>query len=851
MRALHSYDVIPYLPAGLERLRELATNLRWSWDGDTQALFARLDRGLWDDALRNPYKLLGEIRQDKLEFAARDEAFLSHFQRVCDRFDAAMERPAWYQRVHPDDEDTCIAYFSMEYGITECLPIYSGGLGVLSGDHLKSASDLGLPLVAIGLMYQQGYFRQYLNPDGWQQELYPENDLPTMPVERVLDAEGQPVVADVPFPGRDVQVGLWKIQVGRVPLYLLDTNLESNAREDRDITARLYGVGQELRAKQELVLGMGGVRMLRALGLEPTVFHMNEGHSAFLAIERIRGLMQDAGLDFESAREATAAGNAFTTHTPVPAGIDRFGPDLMEKYFGHLLPSLGLSLEQFLDLGRVGNDPEDRDLSMAVLALHLSAHHNGVSALHSQVSRRMWCDLWPDAPCEEVPIRGITNGVHAPTWISTEMTSLFDRYLGPRWRELPEEESVWSQFDQIPATELWMTHERRRERLVSFSRRRLKGQINRRGGSPAELALADEVLDPEALTIGFARRFATYKRANLILEDLDRLQAMLTDRKRPVQIIFAGKAHPADDPGKKLIKELVHVSRDKSFRHRIVFLEDYDMAIGRYLVQGVDVWLNTPRRPKEASGTSGMKAAMNGALHLSTLDGWWAEAYRPDVGWCIGGGEEYVDVEYGDRVEASELYDLLENEIIPLFYDRGTDGLPRGWIQAMKGSMQQSCHRYNTARMVRQYAVEMYQPADEDTRAQRANGYERATALADWRRRMAADFPSVSIVSVDETSGGSLRVGERQEVTCRVDLGHIQAEDVRVEVYHGGVDTHGELVDADRVPMEFIGAGEDGRATYRAELACKRSGRRGFSVRAYPYHDDLPHYLDTRLIAWG
>ncbi len=850
MKALHSYDVVPYLPEGLERLRELAYNLRWSWDGDTQALFARLDRGLWNDTLRNPVRLLGEIRQDKLDFAARDEAFLGHYQRVCDRFDAAMERRSWFHKVRPEGNGTCIAYFSMEYGITECLPIYSGGLGVLSGDHLKSASDLGLPLVAVGLMYQQGYFRQYLNPDGWQQELYPENDLPTMPVEQVLDVEGHPVTVEIPFPGRSVHLRVWRIQVGRVPLYLLDTNVESNRPEDRDITARLYGVGPSLRIEQELVLGIGGVRMLAALGHEPTVFHMNEGHSAFLALERIRARMEEKGLDFASAREATAAGSVFTTHTPVPAGIDRFGPDQVETYFGHLLPALGLSLEQFLDLGRVG-EASEKDLSMAVLALRLSSHHNGVSTLHSRVSRRMWCDLWPDVPCEEVPIRGITNGVHAPTWISAEMSALFDRYLGPSWRELPQEESVWSNFDPIPTTELWMTHERRRERLVAFARRRLKSQVNRRGGSPADLALADEVLDPEALTIGFARRFATYKRANLILADLDRLQAMLTDRERPVQIIFAGKAHPADDPGKKLIKEIVHVSRDEAFRHRIVFLEDYDMATARYLVQGVDVWLNTPRRPKEASGTSGMKATMNGALHVSTLDGWWAEAYRPDLGWCIGGGEEYTDVEYGDRVEASELYDLLENEIVPLFYDRGTDGLPRGWVQMMKRSTQKSCRRYNTARMVRQYAVEMYLPADEETRDQAADGFARARALASWRQRMTADFPTVAVVSVDTGADGAFKVGDRQQVSCRVDTGELDAADLMVEVYHGGVDTHGELVDADRVPMEFAEIGEDGLATYRAVLQCKRSGRRGFSVRAYPFHPDLPHHLDTRLITWG
>jgi len=851
MRALHSYDVIPHLPPGLERLRELANNLRWSWDGDTQALFARLDRGLWNDACRNPVKVLAEIRQDRLDAAARDQAFVGHYQRVCDGFDAAMERPSWYHEVRPDDHETQIAYFSMEYGITECLPIYSGGLGVLSGDHLKSASDLGLPLVAVGLMYQQGYFRQYLNPDGWQQELYPENDPATMPVELVTDDEGLPVTAVIPFPGRDVTVRVWRIQVGRVPLYLLDTHVDSNRREDQDITHRLYGVGHALRIKQEMILGIGGVKILRALGIQPTTFHMNEGHSAFLAIERIRAKIEEEGLDFDTARDATAAGNAFTTHTPVPAGIDRFGADLVEEYFGHLVPRLGISMERFLDLGRLAGEEQPADLSMAVLALRLSAHHNGVSKLHSQVSRRMWCDLWPEAPCEEVPIRGITNGVHAPTWISAEMTSLFDRYLGQRWRELPQDEGVWGHFDQIPTTELWRTHERRRERLVAFARGQLRSQIERRSGSPAELALADEVLDPEALTIGFARRFATYKRANLILADLERLHAMANDRERPLQIIFAGKAHPADDPGKKLIKEIVHVSRREEFRHRVVFLENYDMAIGRYLVQGVDVWLNTPRRPKEASGTSGMKATMNGALHVSTLDGWWAEAYRPDLGWSIGGGEEYADPEYGDRVEGSELFDMLANEIIPLFYDRGTDGLPRGWVEMMKRSMQLSCHRYNTARMVRQYAVEMYLPAHDETQAQAADDHARARALAGWRRRMIRDFPGVSVLSVDADGGGSLRVGDRQVVTCRVQLGQVAASDLMVEVYHGGVDSHGELIGADRMPMELAEQGEDGVAVYRTDLACRRSGRRGFSVRAYPFNDDLPHHLDTRLIVWG
>ncbi len=851
MRALHTYDVVPFLPAGLERLRDLAYNLRWSWDVETADLFARLDRGLWNDVMRNPVRLLGDIRQDRLDAAIRDEAFMTHFTRACESHDAAMTRSSWFDRVRADDQRTSIAYFSMEYGLAESLPIYSGGLGILSGDHLKSASDLGLPLVGVGLMYQEGYFRQYLNPDGWQQELYPENDFPNMPVQLARDRGGRPVSVRVPFPDREVHVRVWAVQVGRVPLLLLDTNTPENNREDQDITDRLYGVGPDLRIQQEIILGIGGVRALREMGVEPTVFHMNEGHAAFLGLERIRMLVEERGLDFDAAREAVAAGTVFTTHTPVAAGIDRFDPPVIRRYFEPLVSRLGIDVDQLLDLGRVTPGRAEESLSMAVLALRLSGHHNGVSTLHSQVSRRMWCDLWPGAACEEVPIRGITNGVHAPTWISAEMKGLFDRYLGPRWRDMPEEEGVWSNLEQIPHPELWRTHERRRERLVAFARNRLRTQIARRGGTPAEMALAEEVLDPEALTIGFARRFATYKRSTLLLRDLSRLHRMLADRDRPVQIIFAGKAHPADDPGKRLIQEIVHLSRKEEFRHRIVFIEDYDMATARYLVQGVDVWLNTPRRPKEASGTSGMKAVMNGALHVSTLDGWWVEAYRPDLGWAIGDGEEYDDVEYGDRVEASALYNLLEREIVPMFYDRGADGLPRSWIQRMKRSMRLGCQRYNTARMVRQYAVEMYLAADDHARVLEMGGYERARALARWRRHIDRLWEGVRVLDVDGATGAELQVGDQMEVTARVVLGELEPADVAVEVYHGDLDMHGELTGADRVPMDLVERRDDGSYLYRALLFCNRSGRHGYSVRVLPMHEDLVHHLDTRLIVWG
>jgi len=852
MRALHTYEVVPFLPPPLERLRELAHNVRWAWDEDTCDLFARLERGLWDGTLRNPVRLLGEISQERLESAARDAAFVSHLAEVCEDFDSAMQRPSWFSDHESGRESACVAYFSMEYGLTECLPIYSGGLGVLSGDHLKSASDLGVPLVGVGLMYQEGYFRQYLNPDGWQQEQYPVNDLSNMPVQLQRQQDGSPLTVTVPFPGRDVHLRIWRVQVGRVPLLLLDTNTPLNERSvDRDLTDRLYAGDKEMRIQQEIVLGIGGVRALAAMGYEPTVFHMNEGHSAFLALERIRDLMEREGVDFEIACQVVAAGNVFTTHTPVPAGIDRFDEDLVIRYLSHLLPTLGLDEERFLDLGRSQPGRAGGPFSMAVLALRLSSIHNGVSQLHSTVSQKMWCYLWPDAPCEEIPIRAITNGVHAPTWLSQDMKNLFDRYLGPRWREFPGEEEVWRNVSHIPATELWRTHLRRRERLVSFSRRKLREQVARRGGSSREIAFALEVLDPEALTIGFSRRFATYKRANLLLSDMDRLHKLLSSEDRPVQIIFAGKAHPADDPGKRLIQSIVHVARSPKYRPRMIFLEDYDMSIARYLVQGVDVWLNTPRRPKEASGTSGMKAAMNGALNLSTLDGWWAEAYEPGVGWTIGNGEEYDDPEYGDRVEASALYDLLEKEVVPRFYERGTDGYPREWIKMMKRSMRIACEQFNTARMVREYADKAYLPAHDRAASLSQGEYAQAADLVQWRRKVVAAWDDVSILSVDGMPSGAVQVGASLELSCRVALGALDVSDVSVEVYHGALGMHGDLENAERLPMTMVETQEDGCALFSATVPSDRSGRLGFSVRVLPYHPDLGHHLDSRQIVWG
>ncbi|MFB0547037.1 MAG: alpha-glucan family phosphorylase, partial [Anaerolineae bacterium] len=714
MKPIRTFTVVPSLPSELESLRELAYNLHWSWDHESINLFRRLDRSLWEETNHNPVLMLGTIRQSQLQAAAADRGFLAHLERAYERHQRYLGQSTWYDRCIPQRPGgRCIAYFSAEFAIAECIPVYSGGLGILAGDHLKSASDLGLPMVGVGLLYQEGYFRQYLSSDGWQQESYPINDLYNMPIQLRKDENGDPLIISVDFPGRQVKAQVWQADVGRVPLFLFDTNISQNSREDQDITDELYGGDLELRIQQEIILGIGGIRVLDAIGLCPTVCHMNEGHSAFLAIERIRTMMEKHNLSFAEAREATATGNVFTTHTPVPAGIDIFPPHLIDKYFGHYYESLGITRHEFLALGRNNPYDEGEGFNMAILAIHLANYTNGVSRLHGQVARSMWQNLWPGVPQDEVPINHITNGVHVPSWVSRDLAELYDGYLGPNWREDPADQTVWQGVNNIPDGELWRTHERRRERLVAVARQKLVKQLEKRGAPLAEIAQAVEALDPKALTIGFARRFAAYKRATLIFHDVERLARIANHPERPVQFIFAGKAHPRDTAGKELIRHIVHMARREEFRQRIVFLEDYDMSLARYLLQGTDVWLNNPRRPREASGTSGMKAAANGAINLSILDGWWDEAYTPDVGWAIGRGEVYDDQGFQDAVESRALYDLLEKEVAPLFYDQGAGGLPRKWIARMKASMTAICPNFNTNRMVLQYMEEAYGPATE------------------------------------------------------------------------------------------------------------------------------------------
>ena len=794
MRPIRTFTITPSLPARLERLRDLAYNLWWAWHMEAIDLFRRLDRDLWETTGHNPVLMLGTVEQEKLEIAAQDEAFLAHMDRVLEELDRYMRsETTWYRKQHSFSDDLTVAYFSAEFGLTDCIHNYSGGLGVLAGDHLKSASDLGLPLVGVGLLYQQGYFHQYLSSDGWQQEEYPVNDFYTMPLRVERRKDGSPVTIEVDYPGHKVKAQVWRVQVGRVPLFLLDTNLEANPPEYRDITFRLYGGDNEMRIRQEILMGIGGIRALKAMGIDPVVCHVNEGHSAFLALERIRLRMEEHSLSFAAAREAVTAGNVFTTHTPVPAGIDIFPPHLMDKYFGGYYRSLELSRHDFLALGRVNPTDHNEPFSMAVLALRLSACSNGVSKLHGDVARRMWRGMWPGVPDEDIPISSVTNGIHPLSWISNDMAALFDRYLGPGWRDDPADPAVWQRVDDVPDEEMWRTHERRRGRLIAFARRKLRKQLENRGAPPSEIEQARGALDPNALTIGFARRFATYKRATLLFRDRERLARILNDPQRPVQIIFAGKAHPKDQPGKELIKEVVRFARQEEFRQRIVFIEDYDMCAARYMLQGVDVWLNTPRRFREASGTSGMKAAANGAINLSIPDGWWDEAYRPEVGWAIGRGEVYEDHNYQDAIESNAVYELLEKEVIPLFYDRGLGGLSRGWIARMKAAMRDICPYFNTHRMVREYAERFYMPAAQRSLRLAEEDMARAKALAAWEAGLRQNWPELRVVSVDADAPPEVQVGAELRVQALIHLGSLQPDDVTVELYHGPVGTKGEM----------------------------------------------------------
>lgn len=808
-----------------------------------RAIFRRLDPALWKECNHNPVLMLGRVPQATLDKAASDPRFLATYHRACNRFDHYLHR----RERAPGSP--LIAYFSMEYGLLDCMPIYSGGLGVLSGDHLKAASDSDIPLVGVGLLYQKGYLQQYLNPDGWQQERYPENDFYTLPISPVTDENGQELIVSVNLPLGETWIKIWFIEIGRVKLYLLDTNIPQNREEHRVITNQLYGGDIHTRIRQEIVLGIGGIRALKKLGIQPTVHHMNEGHSAFLAVERVRVLMEEQQLPFEQALDATRNSNIFTTHTSVPAGIDLFDPGLMYEYFSAYCNQFHISFEKLLELGRTNQQDGNERFSMAVLALKISAFRNAVSVLHRSVSQDMFQELWPQLPTWEVPITSVTNGVHAPTWINGDLAMLYDQYLQPDWRERFEDIKMWELAHEIPTEELWEVHRKRKRRLVAFVRERAVASAVQRKASAAEVKRLSEVLDPDAFTIGFCRRFATYKRATLIFRDVNRLKKILNNPKMPVQIIIAGKAHPKDVPGKTLIREIVNLSRDPEISKRLIFVEDYSIQVARELVQGVDLWLNNPRRGEEACGTSGIKAAINGVLNLSVLDGWFDEAYEYSGSWAIGDRIPYSEDQ--DEIHASAIYSTLENEIAPLYFEHREEDVPHEWIRRMKQSIATISPRFSAGRMICEYMENLYTPAHKLAAAVSKDHFEAVRQKAAWDERVAKAWGQVKFVKLGPAPESTILSGSPVEMRAIVDLAGLQPQDVRVEVVIGNIGTNGLLEKTHVLPLPPVEQRGDAYV-FSVNHVVQQTGRLGYSVRISPNHFDNPLTRPCyALLKWG
>lgn len=842
------FRVVPRLPERLEALRRIAGNAWWTWNRNAVSLFRSVDQELWESCGHNPILLLGRTSQARMNELVEDAVFLSRLDELENELDNYMSKAEdWFPRAHRGslEGNDVVAYFSAEFGLHESLPIYSGGLGVLAGDTIKSAGDLGVPFVGITLLYRLGYFSQYLNSDGWQQERYPVNDYSNMPVERVRINGDEPLIISVPMAEREVKAAIWKLGVGTATLFLLDTNLHENPPEDRMITDQLYGGDKEMRIRQEILLGIGGVKALRAVGLNPAVRHINEGHSAFLIMEMLAEKIT-LGLTFQEASEVVRAGNTFTTHTPVPAGNEEFDPGLVLNYLRPYIDMIGLRDDEFLEMGR---HPGRTSFSMTVFALKYSHGANGVSLLHGRVSRRIWMDVWPNLPQEDIPIGHVTNGVHEGSWVSGEIRRLLDRYVGDTRPRNPRGEKFWRHIDRIPDSELWRAHERLRERLVAHARKHWMKQLSSMGLTLP--GFADKpVLNPETLTIGFARRFATYKRATLLLKDEERLLELLTCPERPVQIIFSGKAHPHDQGGKDLIRRIFHLCMTPEFYGKVIYLDDYSMSLARLMVQGVDVWLNTPGMTMEASGTSGMKACMNGVLHCSVPDGWWHEGYRRDAGWSIGKGELYEDQSAQDAVEAKTLFDLIENSVIPAFYNVGADGIPREWACMMKKTMKGVLARFNTNRMLAEYVEDFYLPALFRSRAMEADDHSGCRALASWKNRVRAAWENIRINDVTADAGAdTFTVGDSIPVSVAVDTGGLSPEDLAVEIQHGNAGGDGYITE--RKTTRLSPSEETSRGSvFTGMIPCTDSGRFGFTVRVLPSHPDHGRILEPGMVKW-
>ncbi|MFQ5508877.1 MAG: alpha-glucan family phosphorylase [Leptospirillia bacterium] len=845
-------EVRPSLPEPIARLAELAGNMWFSWNAEARSLLFRLDRALWRQVGHNPVLFLRCISQRKLEAAAKDRTYLEHYNRIMASFDSyASDAHTWYSEHCTSGSEGPIAYFSAEFGVHESLPIFSGGLGVLAGDHCKSASDIGLPLVGVGLLYRKGYFIQHIDGEGQQQDLYEDHDFSEMPVRAVFGADGKQLMIPVEMSDRTVLIKVWEARVGRNPLYLLDADIPENQLHDRLITHQLYGGDMEMRICQEIILGIGGVRALTALGIDPVVWHMNEGHSVFLGLERIRQLVNNADLGFYEALEAVRANTVFTTHTPVAAGHDAFPLNLKDKYFKSYWEYMGLKRHEFMELGLEVMPDGHEVFSLTVLALNLSSWCNGVSRLHGEVSSTMWQDIWPGVPPDENPISYITNGVHTHSWLAPQMMDLFDQHLGIEWRGHLTERDFWDKVDDIPDSLFWGVHQDIKCRMIERIRERVYDQFLRNGEGSAAIRELDHLLDPDALTIGFARRFATYKRATLIFADLDRLDRIVNDPERPVQLVFSGKAHPADIPGQKLIARIYEISRQPRFRGKVVLVEGYDISLARYLVSGVDIWLNTPRRPHEASGTSGMKAAMNGVVNFSVRDGWWCEAVEEgENGWSIGDERDDNDERLAEQ-DALSLYQLLETEIIPRYYARNVQGLSESWINVSKGSVKTVTPLFNTDRMVGEYATRFYFPAAAKGVGVADSGFAVARDMAKWKAFVRLNWHDVQITwSDDQGAPRQITYGEEVVVRTEVKKGAIPGSDIRVEAYIMDASPGSERREPYRVAMQP--ESEDGSdwITYRGVFMPPDSGRFSVSARVIPYHPELAGPHETGLVTW-
>ncbi len=852
MYIFNKITVNPQLPKRIGKLSEIANNLWWSWNTEFLRLFKMIDRDLWETCEKNPVKFLKQVSQDRLEAVATNTEFLKEYDKLSKQFEDYMNsKNTWFSNKYPENKNDLIAYFSAEYGLDQTIPIYSGGLGILSGDHLKSASDLGIPLVAVGLLYKNGYFHQKINGYGDQEEEYNNIELSNLPINPVKDSNGEELTIYVKLEKRKVYLKVWQINVGRIKLYLLDSDIDQNNQEDREITLRLYGGDQEMRIKQEIILGMGGTNLLtRALNLNPTIYHMNEGHSAFLILELIKNIIKEKQVSFEVAKDIASSKTVFTTHTPVPAGNDIFPIELVEKYFKEFWPRLGLDRESFLKLGMKPCKELEHGFNMGILALKVAGKKNGVSKLHGAVSRELFGDVWPEIAANESPITYVTNGIHTCSWLAPSLKELYNKYLIPYWQDNIHNDEVWKNIENIPNKELWGIHRQRKIKLLDIVKENTTNRLRRSGYNYEEINDITSKLNPDVLTIGFSRRFATYKRATLIFKDLERITQILNNQDKPVQLIFAGKAHPADKEGKDLIKRIHEISMMPQFKGKIFILENYNIAMSRYLVSGVDVWLNNPRRPMEASGTSGQKASVNGVINFSVLDGWWAEGYNQENGWTIGTNAEFDSYEEQDIADSQSMYRTLETKIIPMYYNRNEDKISESWMKIMKNSIISTGGKYSTARMLVDYTNNLYMPLCNLTKKY----YENIDNVAEfnlWKKSIYTNWKDIKITQKNNLNNITMDAGNNIEVKCEVQLPNVDINNITVECYYGKILDNGIVENVSIIPMKLENKKDEEKIyEYSTKIELKTGGNYGYTFRVMPKHEMLLDAENLNLVKW-